>query len=162
LAIAPQTACGYVQRWMPWHAHAAAIAGGDDGAIDEAVRDRGALQAERDHRREARDRAWAGLAQGGDLAAWTMDDALALSELARRLDADRGFERAPAAGRATLADLPRADWWYLFTPPAAWSRGPLAIDRERRPGAYAALMEAMEHVVAVKPGAPALGPDAYL
>lgn len=160
LALAPQTACSSLPHWMPWSHDAASSS---DDARDDGMRERGQLQSDRDQMREARDRAWADVAKDGRAHHYGPRNAVALSKATRRIDDQSGWERAPVPGRATLGDLPRRDWWYLFTPPSEWSAGPLAIDRERLPGYYAAMIDALEHVIATaKPGAPALTAEGYL
>ncbi|HTJ46207.1 MAG TPA: hypothetical protein VL463_29080 [Kofleriaceae bacterium] len=146
LAIAPALGCGYVHRFMPWHDH------GGVALRADGPRDNGPLREARDHLREERDH--------GD---FSMDDALALSQAARAFDEQSGWDKPPAAGRATLADLPRRHWWYLFVAPRDWGKGALAIDRDAAPGTYAAMIDALEQlVIKAQPGAPPLTADGYL
>jgi hypothetical protein len=122
--------------------------------------DTDALLDRRDELRARRARAWDTVATGGRPRGYGADDALALSAVEAEIDAAGPWPQRPAAGRATLADLPRRHWWYLFVEPRDWDRGPLAVDRDHAPGAYAALIAAVESIA--KPAeAPALTLDAY-
>jgi len=162
LAALPQTACGYMHDLASIHRHRQALEAFESGRPDEIDKTSGPLQAARDRLREARARAWAHVAAGQDPDGYDMDDARALSAATRTVDVAAGWDHTPATGHATLADLPRSEWWYLFTPPSAWRHGPLAIDRDRLPGYYAAMMDAFDHIaVTAKPGAPAFGLTSY-
>lgn len=158
LALAAGAGCGTVRGWLPWHRHAAP----DDIAAPRTDAEATQRRQARERLREDRDRAWAAVARGGSPRGFDRDDALALSEAARRVDVAASWEHPPATTRATLADLPRAHWWHLFVPPSAWAKGPLALDRDHAPGTYAAMMDALEHVVALGRAAAPLDADAYL
>jgi hypothetical protein len=140
LALALAPSCGTIRDFRAWRQHRA------DAPVASAKEPERDAQTER--MRAARARAWEGVAANGRAEGYGIADALALSKAARELDADESWDRAPIPGRATLAELPRAAWWYVFTPPPAWRRGPLATDVERLPGHYAAQMDLMEHVIA--------------
>jgi hypothetical protein len=124
-----------------------------------AMTDLAALQARRDQLRDRRARAWERIRAGERATDYRPAEALELSTLEAELDAATPWQSPPAPGRATLADLPRRHWWHLVVAPGDWHRGPLAVDDDGAPGAYAALVAALEAVTAGE--APALTPAWY-
>lgn len=131
----------------------------DPAIAPTAMADLAAVQARRDQLRDQRDRAWQRIRAGERSADYRPAHALELSTLEAGLDAAAPWPSPPAPGRATLADLPRRHWWHLVVPPADWHRGPLAVDDDGAPGAYAALVAALEAVTAAE--LPALTPAWY-
>jgi hypothetical protein len=139
--------------------------GGDDLGDAPTARahalDRRALLTTRDRLRDSREHAWARLADGGHADGFGKGDALALSAVEREIDVRMAASRRAPEAAAGIA-LPRVAWWYLFVEPAAWARGPLAIDHERAPGTYAAMTAAYERVFARRDGGAALPIDQVL
>jgi len=116
---------------------------------------------QRDVLRERRQLAWVEMLGGHSPREFSARDALELSRVEQAFDAQTTWTTKPVPGRATLEDLPRAYWWYLFTDPRDWSRGPLAADNDGAPGSYAAMMNAFDQVL-VGATRTAVGPDDYV
>lgn len=79
------------------------------------------------------------------IAGWSRIEAIAASVLQRGIDAlIPGIPAIAFNAQATLANLPRREWWRLFIDVAQQAQGPMTFDYNDSPGYYRAMMTAFD------------------